>query len=367
MKYIFSLLLTLLLANANAQNNTGLLEGAIGNNPIVMNLNFDDSTSTATYFYKSAKKDIQLTGTTVGVHIFLYAEIWNAKTKKTDTSETIILKQTAKNTFTGTWENSKHEQLDVSLNAADISNAHSLFDALPYVKAQRADDPYSYLRIAAMQLVKDSTVKQGRFTLEYVHVENANVYSFRLAGNDAATDKINATLTNALVESAARYFSCSSYTYAIRHLFINDDVISVHAFEDYNCGGAHPDFENIPLNINAKTGEPLALEDVLYLRDEDIPVPESDEWIAYRRNIYGPALLSLVKDLYPKHMKDKEPCDYTQSYIWEYPKWYLTNEGLYLSPEFPHVVAICRDPEWSVIPYKTLKKYRNPKSEISFP
>lgn len=366
MKYIFSLLLTLLLARANAQNNAVLLEGTIGNNLIVMNLNFDDSTSTATYFYKSAKKDIQLIGTTVGVHIFLYAEKWNAKTKKTDTVETITLRQTGKSTFTGTWEN-RHEKLDVSLKAANISNAHSPFDALPYVKAQRADDPYSYLRIAEMQLVKDSVAKQGRFMLEYIHVANANVYSFRLIGDDAVTNKINAILANALVESAERYFSCSSYTHAIRHLFINNDVISVHAFEDYNCGGAHPDFENIPLNINAKTGEPLALEDILYLHDGGIPVPESDEWIAYRRNVYGPALLSLMKDLYPKHMKDKEPCDYTQSYIWEYPKWYLTNDGLYLSPEFPHVVAICRDPEWSVIPYKTLKKYKNPRSEISLP
>ena len=367
MKYFLSLLLTILLTKAFAGNNTYLLEGTIGSYPIVMNLNYDDSTSSAAYFYKSAKKDMQLTGITVGIHIILYAERWNEKIKRNDTSETITLKIEGKGAFFGTWENNKHEKLEVSLKAVEINNVHNPFAALPYVKAQKTEDPYNYMRITAMPVVKDSVVKQGKFTLEYVHVENTGVYSLRIAGNDVVTDKINEILTNALLESAAKYFSCSSYTYTIRHLFISDDVISVHAFEEYSCGGAHPDYDNIPVNINAKTGEALALEDILYLHEGTIPVTESDEWLTYRHDIYGPALLELMKDLYPKHMKDKDPCDYTQNYIWDYPKWYLTEEGLHLSPEFPHVVAICRDPEWSVIPYKTLRKYKNTKNEISLP
>ena len=369
MKRIFIFLLTIVAPPLHAQEHPyRLLEGKVGEYSIVMRLVADDTSCEATYFYKTAKRDIELKGMVIRSKLMLYASGWNAKIKREDTIEALTIEQSGNGTYTGTWTNKK-TQLPVLMHVTDIKKVGNPFAELPYVKEQEKEEPLNYLRIAAMKIVADSTVRQGSFTLEYVHVENTKVGLFHIKGRDKPIlDKINTVLDNALIEYASRSFSCSYYQYSIRNLYITDNIISINIFEDYDCGGAHPDNGIVPININTKTGEIMVLEDVLYLTSEKVPESQSDAWLTYRHEVYAPKLIALLKQLHPNEMKDKdegEPCNYGQDYIWDYAQWYLTDKGLYLSPSFPHVVAICRDPLWSIIPYKVLRKYKNPHIDIA--
>jgi len=97
---------------------------------------------------------------------------------------------------------------------------------------------------------------------------------------------------------------------------------------------------------------------------------ENDEWMNYRSDVFGPRLSALLKKLHPAQMKQQKEdaeCDYFNEEWWKFPVAYFTNEGLMICPDFPHVAGACRDPEWSVIPYRELTKYIDPRLKLTLP
>ncbi len=371
MKYTGSVLIFFALFTPSVlfAQSSFLLEGTIGTYPVVMNLNYDDSSCGASYFYKSRKGDIQMNGRADKGSLTLSVLRWNTAARKEDTAEILHLNKESATTFSGTWENNKNNHLPVALHTVNLKTTEHPFGGLDYIKSLKIEEPYEYMRTASMRLIKDSVVKKDKYTLEYVHIDNSPVWSFHITegADKQTTDKINALLDNAILEHADRSFSCVFYEYSVNNLVVSGDVISLNVVEQYDCGGAHPDYENLPLNIDTRTGKKMELEDILYFSNIKVPPAESDEWLSYRSSEFGPKLVALLKQLYPKEMNKKEPCVYAQEDRWCYPKWYFTETGVYVSPEFPHVVATCRDPKWSVIPYSTLKKYKNPDINIELP
>ncbi len=51
-----------------------------------------------------------------------------------------------------------------------------------------------------------------------------------------------------------------------------------------------------------------------------------------------------------------DDCDYSDTEIWKFPSWYLTDKGLYLGPGFARVARACEYPEWSVLPYEVIRQ-----------
>ena len=60
-------------------------------------------------------------------------------------------------------------------------------------------------------------------------------------------------------------------------------------------------------------------------------------------------------------------CGFQNPEPWKFPIWYFTEKGLYIGAEFSHAGAACKYPEWSVIPYKIVQKYRNKQVKLNLP
>lgn len=354
---------------AYAQADGTILQGTIGPYSVVMSFWGNDTDGyDGNYFYKTNGRNIRISGNKYRDSLKLVAMNMNDKTSDEDTSEIFMLKNTSNN-YTGTWTKIKGKTLTVTLAPVDVNTVRNPYASLPGVQKMKKGDPLDYIRTSAFEIVSDRERGAGKYLLHYQHVKGTNINLFSISGGDAdAMKQANIVLKDALIDEANSYLSCTGvigagdYNYTLGEPYITGDVLSVYRHVDYDCGGAHPDDADEPININLKTGALLQLEDVLRFDNNPIPVPNSDNWLTYRSDKYAPKLVKLLTTLYPSEMQvpkspDEDPCDYTTTDVWSYVQWWFTPRGLYLSPYFAHIVAPCREPEWSYIPYNELKKH----------
>ena len=133
------------------------------------------------------------------------------------------------------------------------------------------------------------------------------------------------------------------------------------------CGGAHPGEISDAYNFDRSTGKMLSLEDVLWLGKGNPPAQGSEAWYKYRDSVLAPWLFRTFSRLYPSQVSGHDTgCVYDNADAWQEFKWCFTKKGLYISPQFAHVAAACNDPEWPVIPYAIVRKYKNPKCRLDF-
>ena len=83
--------------------------------------------------------------------------------------------------------------------------------------------------------------------------------------------------------------------------------------DSYYCGGAHPDFDTAGINLDAHTGKPIALEDLLWLgKGKPLHVislaadpsqtpnaQDNDALSAYQEKTLAPWLVAQFNRLYP--------------------------------------------------------------------
>jgi hypothetical protein len=58
-----------------------------------------------------------------------------------------------------------------------------------------------------------------------------------------------------------------------------------------------------------------------------------------------------------KKPDNDDDCDYTDPEVWNFVNWYFTPKGLYVGAYFARVARNCDEPDWSIIPYRIVKKY----------
>jgi len=368
MKKLLVIAFTLAALRAVAADIT--LQGTIGKYPVVMNISTDDDgTCNAKYFYTSALHDIYLEGKATNTTFSFSAETYDASGKSTGT-ERFSLTEGAKHNFTGTWKSGKGKVLPVALHPAVAGAAKNPF--LKYSAVHEADD-YDLLRSAEMKIIKDSTGKRGPYTLSYIHIAHSQVgiMQFTTGPDMPALNKINDMLMEKFITYTMQDFSCEVDNYYFTGPFIRSNVFSTDIFTSYYCNGtAHPDFGDDAVNINLRTGKEMKLGDVLYISDVAEPdeKKEYDAWSNYRKKVLAPKIMDLLRALHPAEMKtaqeDDTSCNYNTPDVWEFAPWFFTDTGLYISPDFPHVAGPCRNPDWSLIPYTEMKKYRKPRSGI---
>lgn len=59
------------------------------------------------------------------------------------------------------------------------------------------------------------------------------------------------------------HFGEDDYAQTVTPRLLTPTRVSVSVFTSYVCGGAHPDFGDAPINLDAQTATPLTLEDIL--------------------------------------------------------------------------------------------------------
>lgn len=159
------------------------------------------------------------------------------------------------------------------------------------------------------------------------------------------------------------YLDClGEYTSDISSVYVRGHVFSFALSNNYDCGGAHPDFGSTGYTYNMETGKAMKLTDFLYFGKTEADYSRKEDY-KFGSEVMGPGIVKLLTELYPaemKHSADEDDCDYSDTDPWDYPSWYLTKDGLYLYPYFYRAARNCDGAEFSYIPYKTLMKYKNP-------
>lgn len=261
-----------------------------------------------------------------------------------------------------------------------LSKVVALPDAAePSLSALRGDiDRYAYLRLSALKLQPGKRESVNGFGLQWLRQPDSDISLFEVTSGYApeAQNAINRTLHRGLWQWVESQYACRSggepgqagfdvAEATLRH--IDARVVSASLKTGYYCGGAHPDFGDSLLNIDARNGRELRLEDVLWV-GEGAPVHENEgpdrldeAWMDYRSTVFAPWVVTQLQQLYPDEMttgEDEDSCGYRDPGVWNFISWYVLPSGIHLAAYFPRVMRVCDDPEWAVLPWSVVDAHR---------
>ena len=334
-----------------------LWEGTIGKAAVVVQFDPAHPTEEGAYFYRRHLLDIRLNRETggdmmegeQGVH-------WRMQAPQGDA-------------WRGAWVGKDGREQPISLHALAVPAAGDDADA----QRRQAQALYEKQRLRDLTLKPGARETRGKFQIQWWEEPRSKILSLQVVAGypEPVRAKINKVLRERQWDDVGSYFQCLSdphgdeYSQTVTLRYIDTDAISVSIFTSYSCGGAHPDFGDNPVTIDARTGEALQLEDVLYLGKGTPPTYKpngsSDAFFAYRDKTFAPWLAKTMKQLHPKDMPkigaDGDGCDYNDSSVWQFPSWYLTPAGIYLGPSFARVMRACEYPDWSVLPWKVVRAH----------
>jgi hypothetical protein len=357
--------LAVLLALASvampAAAGTRVWTGRIGDARVVVELSDDGAQVFGRYFYERHGRDLQLEGTRDGARLSL-REHESYETTPDDPEWT--LDASRPDVLVGNWRRADGRRLPVRLTPARTA-------AQDPERAELARrDPYAALRVAGRRLRPGREQAVGPYRLLWQVEPVSGVELFRVvAGYDGPTRaRLNRLLAQrhwAEIANAAECQGLPHGDYAVRTTLrrIAPTLLSVSVFVSYSCGGAHPDFGDVPLNLDPRTGRDLALEDVLWLGTGTPPRiggASESAFFEYRQAVLAPWLAEAMARHHPRRIAgdgESEGCDYTDPEVWSLPSWYATDAGLYLGPSFPRVARACEYPEWTLLPWHEVRAH----------
>ncbi|KAF2390690.1 hypothetical protein [Pseudomonas frederiksbergensis] len=375
-----ALLLTL-VSTAHAEFGGQVFTGTLGKMPIVVELNTRDASEVSgRYFYEKFHRDLELSGTLQDKTLTLNEG--NNRYGEDKPLPTLKLNQTA-NGWQGEWKSPKGKTLPVQLTEAKLPVPAA--DALPFIAALPKKDPYEYLRLQGLKLKPGKKETFMGYGLQWWSEPESKVSLFSVESGYAKADldRVNQQLLGRLWSEAIDYYGCqlrggenAEFEQGATPTFLSPDVVSVSISIGYDCGGAHPDFGDSPLNFDVHTGHSLSLEDVLWIGegkpplhanrngagDTQLNAAESRARSTYQREVMVPWLVKQFTALYPDEMKkpaegDEDNCDYTDESVWGYSNWHFTAKGLYLGAYFARYQRKCDSPDWSVLPYSLINQH----------
>jgi hypothetical protein len=129
---------------------------------------------------------------------------------------------------------------------------------------------------------------------------------------------------------------------------LSSNVASISVFTNHYCGGAHPDFGDAPIDLDAGTVRSLSLEAILWV-DRGKPFHDTccvsagdrasavdfDTCSNYRSTDFAPWLEQALAAAYPSIMTPggseyDDECTYDDPRVWRFPGFYLTPKGVFL-------------------------------------
>ena len=376
-------LLLVALGNTHAADGEQVYTGTLGKQAIVMGLRLDDEMTPARYFYTRHHLDIHLSaGKRSKTHLDLF-EGEDASTPR----PTLTLDRKADGSWQGSWRGTDGKTLPLSLQPATPTPPAS--DAVPYLHKLYRDDPYGYLRLADLKLQAGRKQTVMGHHLQWWQQPAAKLSMFEITDGypEAERQRINAILRNRLWQETDAYFECmgsarsadlADFEQTVTPELFTPHLISVTVHTGYSCGGAHPDFDTAGINLDAHTGKPIALEDLLWLgkgkplhviglADDPAQTPNAQDnaaLSAYQENMLAPWLLAQFNRLYPKLMQpadSEDECSYNDVAFWQYGNWHLTPAGVFFGPSFPRAARACEaSDDWSIVPWALVRKHPGP-------
>lgn len=364
---------------ASAANPRGiegtLWQGTLGGQKIVAQQTTDYSGKSdcgGRYFYERHRLDIELNGEPGQGGGCIIEEIpvgWGDDDGKPQWR----MQAPAGEYWQGEWVGVDGRKLPIRLTKViDLPTA-----ADPTLAALRDDfDRYAYLRLSTLKLQPGKRETVNGYGLRWLRQTDGEITLFEVTSGyaPAAQAAINSTLHRRLWAWIEDEYQCRSggkpgdagfemTTAMLRH--IDARVVSASLRTSYYCGGTHPDFGDEPLNIDARNGRELRLEDVLWVgqgkpvHEGESPDELDDAWMDYRSKTFAPWVVAQFMKLYPDEKvpgpaSEDNECDYREDEVWRYPGWYVLPEGIHLAAHFPRVSRRCDDPEWAVLPWSMI-------------
>ncbi|QXH99200.1 hypothetical protein HV782_021990 [Pseudomonas monsensis] len=353
-----------LISTAHAEDGRRVFTGTLGKMPIVVELNTTQQDEvTGRYFYEKYHRDLELSGSLQDSTLSLVEG--NNRYGDDKPLPTLKLKTTA-NGWQGEWQNPKGKKLPVQLTEAKLPAPTAT--TLPFIATLPKDDPYEYLRLQGLKLKPEKKETFMGYDLQWWTEPESKVSLFSVESGYTKEEqqRINQQLLGRLWSEVVSYHACmlqggenAELWQSVAPTFLSSDVVSLNINTGYDCGGAHPDVGNSPINLNVHTGEAIKLEDVLGVGHEGSSAGAGD---GSQRDVFVQWLINQFTSLYPNEMKkpaegDEDSCDYTDENVWVVSNWYFTAKGIYLGPYFPRVQRGCDEPEWSILPYSVVKQH----------
>lgn len=373
-------LIALLSLPALAEEPPVVYAGTLGKTSIVVELDLNKPDEvTGRYFYQKYRRDLPLNGTLDGQELKLQEGLDDFD----DTPRPeLSLTKDQNGGWQGSWTNPQGKTLMVKLQPAQLPAAPADDN---YLSSLAHTEPYEFLRLSGLQLTAGKSENFMGYQLQWWTEPQSKITLFEIASGypEAELHAINQKLRTRLWQEVSGWHACmlgasrfgqGEYQQTVTPKYLSSDVVSISIFTSYDCGGAHPDFGEAPINMNAKTSESLTLEDVLwvgegapfhYLNAEDgVSTGKNDvdfdTFAQYRETKWAPWLVKQLTQAYPQEMKkpteeSDDDCDYSQPGIWQFPAWYFTAKGLYFDPTFARVQRSCEGPDWAILPWAAMK------------
>jgi hypothetical protein len=363
----------------HAADDPQVFTGMLGKMPIVVELDFSKSDDVSgRYFYQKYRLDLPLTGSVSDQELDLQEGIDDFSDKPRP-GMTLNKKG---NGWEGVWKNPQGKTFDIAFYPAQITPPKPDSDA--FWTELYHETPYDYLRLQGMALKKGKQQEFMGYTLQWWSEPLSKISLFEIVSGYAPEklSALNELLRARLWNEVISYHQCmlgasrfgGDYVQTVTPEMLTPSLVSVSIFTRYDCGGAHPDFGDAPLNIDVNSGQPLALEDVLWVgkdqpfhylyEDEDEDggnnTTDFDTFSNYREKEFSPWLVAQLTKLVPTEMKkpqSDEDCDYTDPGIWNFSSWYFTPKGIAFDPYFARVMRSCEGTEWSVLPYSVIRQH----------
>lgn len=351
-----------------------VLTGTLGKSAIVVELNLSrpDSIS-GRYFYEKYHKDLPLSGKLTGQELKLKEGL---SYDDNPTLPTLRLHTSGDSRWAGEWTGAKGKSYNVQLAEKQIAAPDQ--SAEPGWQDIYRQSAYDYLRLSQLKLKGDKKQTFMGHDLQWWTEPESGITLFEITSGYTPEQAalINQQLRSRLWHEVVTYHECllggsrmgGDFHQSVSPELMTPGVVSLNIFTSYDCGGAHPDFGDSPLNLDVDTGKELTLEDVLwvgkgkpfhYERDEKNGV-SFDTYSSYRGQTFAPWLVSQLQAAHPDEMKKpdtEDDCDYTDASVWQFPSWHFTEKGLYLGPYFARAKRACEGPDWSVVPYSVIKAH----------
>jgi hypothetical protein len=343
------LALFLFAATPALAETTGVYEGAAGPSRIVVQLDGEKEV-TGAYFYRRARLDIALSGQWQGQSLDLSSDVTNDHLRLVRSGADL----------NGTLTTANGKTLAVSLRPA--AAPAGLPADLP-----AGLDLYERLRLAGLTFAPEKTETRNGKTIRWYVEPLTGIRLFRLESGYApsAMAATNHALARNQWSTISDWFQCTGSDGGPG--VDNDQAdkpwlwaghVSYVWRSSWDCAGtAHPDFGAEGHSFDAVSGRELKLDDVLPEERTRIPPENSNAWLSYRTDVFGPAVVALMKRYHPAEMappKTHDDCDYTDPGVWDFPSWTLTEKGLWLGAVFARAMRPCDSPDWAVIPWSAL-------------
>lgn len=359
----------LALGVSDYANASDLWEGTLGQATVVVALDDTQVDADGRYFYRRHRLDLDLRVSEGHARVWAeYAGGGDTATARWVMDRPPVAIGTA---WTGTWIGTDGHRLPIRLQplmvsptAGDDANA-----AIPDI------DDYGHARLDGLRLEPSRTEARDGYRLQWLREPTTGfeIFEFSSGFSDPARARINRALHASLWQAVKGRFECLSAAHAREYSFkatlryLASDAVSLSRYTRYDCGGAHPDAGDDPLTLDARSGGPLALEDVFFVAGGALSKPpvddeerESDQFYDYREKTFAPTVLTLLGTLHPRQMarpRGEGECDYSQASIWSTPIWYLLPDGLYLGPSMSGAERACEEPAFAVLPWSLVRKH----------